>query len=59
MKNKKPLLSIICVVVAIVAIITAIIIFRNEIASCCANLKVKIDGNKINNKEEFEDYADV
>ena len=59
MKVSKLIFSLICVFVAIVAIVTAIVIFRNEIADCCANFKDKISRNKCCNNGEFSDYADI
>ena len=60
MKGSKIILSTICVLVTIAAAITAILIFRNEIAFFLAEAKEKIDEKKwFKRNGEYADYADV
>ena len=59
MKGYKLVLCAICVFVTVAAAITAIIIFRNEIAGFFVALKSKIDEKKIQHNGEFADYADI
>ena len=59
MKGSKLILCAICVVVTIIAAVTAIIIFRNEIAEFFVDVKSKIDEKKIQRNGEFADYADI
>jgi hypothetical protein len=61
MNNNKWIFVAIAVFSAVAAVITTIIIFRQEIMECLLDLKDKIDQKKTTlfNKEEFSDYADV
>jgi len=59
MKGHKLILTAICVFVTVVAAITAIIIFRNEIAELFVDVKSKIDEKRILHNGEYSDYADV
>ena len=60
MKNKKSIIGIISAVVVIVAAITAIIVFRQEICDFFTSLKEKADSKKSKfTPEEFEDFADI
>ena len=56
--NNKLLITVICTVVAVIAAITAIVIFRNEIAEFFADVKQKVDFKKFRRNGEFEDYED-
>ena len=53
------LLCAVCVFVTVIAAITAIIIFRNEIAEFFVDVKDKIDLNKFRRNGEYADYADM
>jgi len=60
MKGSKLILCAVCVVVTVVAAVTAIIIFRNEIAYFLTELKEKVDEKKwFRRNGEYADYADV
>ena len=59
MKGHKLILCVVCACVAIAAAVTAIIIFRNEIAELFVDLKSKIDEKKLQHNGEFADYADI
>ena len=59
MKGNKLLLCAICAFVTVVAAITAIIIFRNEIAEFFVDVKEKIDISKLRRNGEYADYADM
>jgi len=60
MKGAKLVLYAVCAFLTIAAAVTAIIIFRNEIASVLADIKEKVDEkNLFRRKGEFADYADV
>ena len=59
MKGYKLVLCIICAAATIIAAITAIVIFRNEIADYCADIKEKISGKVIRRNGEYADYADI
>ena len=59
MKGHKLILCAICVFVTIVAAITAIVIFRNEIAEFFEDIKIRLDGKKMRQNGEYADYADM
>ena len=59
MKCNKLLLCAICAFVTVVAAVTAIIIFRNEIAELFVEIKEKIDINRFRRNGEYADYADM
>ena len=59
MNGNKLLLCAICAFVTIVAAITAIVIFRNEITEFFMDVKDKIDIKKFRNNGEYADYADM
>ena len=59
MKGHKLLLYVIGAIVAILAVVTAIVIFRNEIAYLFSELKDKIDEKRHRHNGEYADYADV
>ena len=59
MKGYKVLLCAVCAFITIVAAVTAIIIFRNEIAEFFEEVKDKIDAKRLSRDGEFADYADV
>ena len=57
--NKKLILCLICGFVTLAAAITAIIVFRNQIADFCEELKTRVEEKKRQHKGEFADYADI
>ena len=59
MKGNKLLLYAVGAFVAVAAAVTAILIFRNEIAEILADVKDKIDFKRFQRNGEFADYADV
>ena len=59
MKAHKLILCAICVFVTVAAAVTAIIIFRNEIAEFFVDVKSKFDEKKLHHNGEFADYADI
>ena len=59
MKGQKLIISAICVFVTVAAAVTAIIIFRNEIAELFVDVKSKIDEKRVRHNGEFSDYADM
>jgi len=60
MKKPKFGISIILAIVALIAAITAIVIFRNEIVFFISDVKDKVKEKKWFEKGgEFADYADV
>ena len=59
MKGLKLVITITCVVVAIAAAVTAIVIYRNQIAEFFVDMKSKIDEKKLQSNGEFADYADL
>ena len=58
MKGTKLILSVICVIVALAAAVSAIIIFKNEIACFIADIKLKLDEKRLRRNGEYADYAD-
>lgn len=60
MKDKKSIIGIISAVVVLVAAITAIIVFRQEICDFFTSLKEKASNSRSKfTPEEFEDFADI
>ena len=59
MNGNKLLLCAICAFVTVVAAVTAIIIFRNEIAEFFVDVKERIDISKLRRNGEYADYADM
>ena len=59
MKEHKLVLRAICVIVSVAAAVTAIIIFRNEIAEFFVDVRARFDERKLQHKGEFADYADM
>ena len=59
MKGYKLVLCVVCAAATIVAAITAIVIFRNEIACYCADLKEKLNAKVLKRNGEYADYADI
>jgi len=59
MDGKKLLLTAVCAFVAVAAAITAILIFRNEIAEFFVDVKDKIDIRRFRRNGEYADYADM
>jgi len=59
MNGKKLLLCAVCAFVTVAAAITAIIVFRNEIAELFVDVKDKIDVKRFRRNGEYADYADM
>ena len=60
MKGYKLILCALCAFVTVVAAVTAVIVFRNEIADFFVEVKDKFEDKKWFRKDgEFADYADV
>ena len=59
MKAHKLLLCAVCAFVTVAAAVTAIIIFRNEIADFFVEVKERIDLSKFRHNGEYADYADM
>jgi len=59
MKGKTLLLCAIFAFIAIVAGITAFILFRNEIVDFFVDVKDKVDLKKFRRNGEYADYADM
>ena len=59
MKGYKLILCAVCAFVTVVAAITAIVIFRNEIVDFFADIKEKVDIKKFRRNGEYADYADM
>ena len=59
MKCNKLLLCAVCAFVTVIAAITAIVIFRNEIAEFFVDVKERIDLNRFRRNGEYADYADM
>jgi len=59
MKGHKLIVYAICVFITVTAAITAIAIFRNEIAEFFVDIKSKIDEKKQQSAGEYADYADI
>jgi len=59
MKGNKLLLYAICGFVMIAAAVTAIYIFRNEIADFFVDIKARIEEKKLRRNGEYADYADI
>ena len=62
MKSHKLILCAACAIITVIAAVTAIVIFRNEIAELFLELKDKVEkvGGKILRRNgEYDDYADV
>jgi len=59
MKGSKLILCAVCAFVAVVAAITAVVIFRNQIAEFFVDVKDRIDINRFRRNGEYADYADM
>ena len=59
MNGNKLILCAICAFVTVVAAITAIVIFRNEIAEFFADVRDKVDIKRFRRNGEYADYADM
>ena len=59
MKSHKMILCAVCAVVTIAAVVTAIIIFRKEIAELFVEIKSKFNEKKLQHNGEYADYADI
>jgi len=59
MKGNKVLFYAVCGFVAVVAAITAIYLFRNEIADFFVDIKARVDEKMLHRSGEYVDYEDV
>ena len=59
MKETKIILYAFCAFVAVVAAVTAIVLFRNEIAYFLSDMKDKIDEKRFRRNGEYDDFADI
>ena len=59
MKGNKLLVCVVCTIVAVAAAVTAIVIFRREIAEFFADVKDKVDIKKFRRNGEYADYDDI
>jgi len=57
--SSKVLIYAICGFVAVAAAVTAIYLFRNEIADFFVDIKARIDEKRLTRDAEFADYEDV
>ncbi len=58
--KKKNLISIIAIAAALIAVVTAVIVFRKQIGDMFSRLKEKIHPEEPDfTPEEFEDFADI
>ena len=59
MKGNKILFYAICGFVTVAAAISAIYLFRNEIADFFVDIKSRIDERMLHREGEYADYEDV
>lgn len=59
MKGNKPVIWVVCALIAVLAAATAIYIYRNEIVECCSDFRNKIDSKRLKRNGEYADYADI
>jgi hypothetical protein len=59
MHGKKLIICAVGAGIALIAAVTAIIIFRNEIIDFFLGLKDAIEDKKFSRRTEFADYADM
>jgi len=59
MKGFKILFYAICAFMTVAAAITAIYVFRNEIADFFVDIKSRIDEKRLAHDGEYADYDDV
>ena len=59
MKETKIILYALCAFVTVVAAVTAIILFRNEIAYFLSDMKDKFDEKRFRRNGEYDDFADI
>jgi hypothetical protein len=59
MKGYRIIVVTACAIVAVAAAITAIVIFRNEIAEFISELTGKIEGKIAKRKGDYDDFDDV
>ena len=59
MKGNKIIFYAVCAFVAVAAAVTAIYIFRNEIADFFVDIKSRIDEKRLAHDGEYADYDDV
>ena len=59
MRSKRLILTAACAFVTVVAAVTAIVIFRNEIAEFFVVIKDRVDINRFRRNGEYADYAEM
>ena len=59
MKGNRLLFYAVCGFVTVAAAVTAIYIFRNEIADFFVDIKARIDEKRLAHDGEYADYDDV
>jgi hypothetical protein len=59
MKSTKIIIITACAIVAVVGAITAIIVYRNEIANLISDFTAKVEGKIKKRKGDFADFEDV
>jgi len=59
MKGFRIFLCVVCSCITVIAVVSAIVIFKNEIACFFADLKGMFDEKRIRNNGEYADYADM
>ena len=59
MKCNKVLVYAVCGFVAVAAAVTAVYVFRNEIADFFVDIKARIDEKRLSVGGEYADYEDV
>jgi len=59
MKGYKLMLCAACAFITVIAAITAIVIFRNEIIDFVVDVKDKVGCKILRRNGEYADYADV
>ena len=59
MRGNKIIFYAVCAFVAVAAAVTAVYIFRNEIADFFVDIKARIDEKRIAHDGEYADYDDV
>jgi hypothetical protein len=59
MKGNKVLVYAICGFVAVAAAVTAVYVFRNEIADFFVDIKARIDEKRLTRTGEYADYENI
>ena len=59
MKCNKMLICAVCTIIAVGAAVTAIVLFRNEIADFVVEIMDKVDIKRFRRNKEYADFADM